>query len=534
MDTGKNENEHSIKAAVIDDASKNAANSKHIHFKASYFLTLLLSCLIIVVGLQAIKTTYDNDLWWLLATGREIVKHGFPRTNPWAIHDGMSIVIQQWVPSVILYGLYSLGDMPAVEVMLVLQIIVLFIILWKLCSYLSEGKNTELILLTILVAFVSLSSYFSSRPQIYTMMLYAILVLDLEKYRRTNNRRYLYVIPLITMVHVNFHASMAPLDIFILLLYLVPDIPALISRKFHQSVLFRLSSYARLPLLIASLAACAAMLINPYGIRGALYLAESFGTANYNGFIAEMGETHITTLSGFADIALIILGGIAIGRNGKKIDFPLTALFVVMAFVSMMHERNIWLVALFALPLIVTGLYGYSLPAIRLRWLHHRPVYIIFTIATLDFMLIYSYANIWPTMVDYINLYKSDSIDYPLQACDWLDAYAEEHGIEKGQIRLFNNFNNGGILEFRGYKVTMDQRPELWEPAITEQSRHYFQEFVDFMSGDLDMDDYMNEYSWDFYLVRDDGQLEDYMEQNTDKYKIVKSCNGYKIWSNVQ
>ena len=268
-------------------------NTKDNRKKPSFFLTLLLIEFIVIVGLQAIKTTYDNDLWWLLATGREIIQNGFPKTNPWAIHDGMGIIIQQWIPSVILYELYSLGDMLAVEIMLVIQIAVLALILWKLCAYLTEGKNAEWILLTILIAFLSLSSYFSSRPQIYTMMFYALLIFDLEKYRRTEQHKYLCLLPLITMSHVNFHASMAPLDIFIILLYLIPDIPCLLSQRPRGSVQFKDSSYARKPLLIATAIACVSMLVNPYGIRGALYLLESYVAADYRGFIAGMGETQI-------------------------------------------------------------------------------------------------------------------------------------------------------------------------------------------------------------------------------------------------
>lgn len=508
-------------------------NTKDNRKKPSFFLTLLLIGFIVIVGLQAIKTTYDNDLWWLLATGREIIQNGFPKTNPWAIHDGMGIIIQQWIPSIILYGFYSLGDMLAVEIMLVIQIAVLALILWKLCAYLTEGKNAEWILLTILIAFLSLSSYFSSRPQIYTMMFYTLLILVLEKYRRTEHHKYLYFLPLITMLHVNFHASMAPLDIFIILLYLIPDIPCLLSQRPRGSVQFKDSSYARKPLLIATAIACVSMLVNPYGIRGALYLLESYGAADYRGFIAEMGETHITSPAGYADIMMLILGGIAIGRNGKKIDLPLTVLFVLTAFISMMHERNIWLVALFTVPLIASELLKEEIPVIRLEFLHHRPIYVISVFAALDFMLIYGYANIWPTMVDYINLYKNDSLDYPLQACDWLDEYAAQNHLEKNQLRIFNNFNNGGVLEFRGYKVTIDQRPELWEPTITGIQEHYYQENVDFMCGDMPIADYMDKYDWDFYLVRENAQLEDYMEEHVDRYEVVKKCNGYSIWGNV-
>ena len=81
--------------------------------------------------------------------------------------------------------------------------------------------------------------------------------------------------------------------------------------------------------------------------------------------------------------------------------------------------------------------------------------------------------------------------------------------------------------------MTIDQRPELWEPTITGIQEHYYQENVDFMCGEMPIADYMDKYDWDFYLVRENAQLEDYMEEHVDRYEVVKKCNGYSIWGNV-
>ena len=133
-------------------------------------------------------------------------------------------------------------------------------------------------------------------------------------------------------------------------------------------------------------------------------------------------------------------------------------------------------------------------------------------------------------MVYYIDLSKTDTIDYPQQACDWLDEFASLNDIKQREIRLFNHFNNGGLLEYRGYLVTMDQRPELWEPAITGIETHYYQEFIDFYSGDTPLEEYMGKYDWDFYIVRHDALVEKYMEEHPDTYQEVKKCNGYSLW----
>ena len=46
---------------------------------------------------------YNNDLWFLIATGREILENGIPFENPFALHDGMRMVVQQWLLASELY-----------------------------------------------------------------------------------------------------------------------------------------------------------------------------------------------------------------------------------------------------------------------------------------------------------------------------------------------------------------------------------------------------------------------------------------------
>lgn len=515
----------------MEQTSKHIVNFSRENKKPHMF-TALIICAILMLGLQAIKTTYDNDVWWLLATGREIIQNGFPRTNPWAIHDGMQIVIQQWIPSIILYSLYSVGGMPALEIMLAIQIVALLLLLWKLCRVCADGKDS-IVLIPILIAFVSLSGYFSARPQIYTMFLYSLLILVLEKYRKSKNAKILFWLPVITWIHVNVHASMAPFDLFIIFLYWIPDFLLWISKRWLLSFSLQNSDYRRKPLLIAGCISAVSMLINPYGIKGALYLFESYGAAEYRGYISEMNSLIIYSPYGIADLVLIIIGAIIIGKNGKKIDLPLTLLFLSSAFLTIMHVRNCWLVALFSLPLIARGLSDLKLPHWNIRFLHKKAVRLILAVILTDFMFLYAYSNIWPTLVEYINLSKTDSMDLPQKAADWMETYAAENHLQKNEINVFNSFNNGGLLEFRGFKVTMDPRPELWEPSITDQPEHYYQEFVDFSAGDMDIAEMMDKYTYDFYIVRKDSELEKYMNEHLDKYEIAEDCNGYKLWKNT-
>ena len=489
---------------------------------------------ILMIGLRAITTTYDNDLWWLLATGREILENGFPRINPWSIHDGLSTVIQQWLPSVILYVVYKSGGMITLKIMLSILILILVFVLYYLC-HISSGSNFggEFFLFLIGVALVSLSVYFSSRPQIYTMILYTCIVIILEKYRRSGNPKILYLLPLITFVHVNLHASMAPFDMFIIFLYLIPDIPSFIRKKgFTFDISFSVSDYDRKQLLIVFILAGAALLVNPYGIKGALYLVESYGAAGYGNYINEMKNSVMWSQYGIPDMCLIILGCIVIGKNGiHSVDFPLTVLFIVCIFLSIMHIRNEWLIALFSVPLIAKGLKGVSLYSEKFTVFREKVIVIPVGIILSVCFCFYVYQNVWITGIEGSDI---DNINFPTATVNYLDSYCKENNIDSSELALCNNFNNGGFLEYYGYKVMMDPRPELWEPMITGKEEHYYQEYVDFACGKTNPKDIIEKYDFDFYLSPDGSNIEMYLSSLPEKYHVAEECNGYKLWENVK
>lgn len=501
--------------------------------KNNTLLMLFLIFAIAMVALKAIIGTYDNDLWWLLATGREILNNGFPHINPWVIHDDLNIVIQQWIPSVILYFIYSKGGMILLKAMLAFQIAILAFCLYRLCRTCSvKGKSGEIFCILIVICFLSLTTYFSSRPQIYSMIFYVLILLILEKYRRHNNRKILLFLPVITLAHVNCHSSMALFDLFIIFLYLIPDLPSFLKRKGKNCpVSLSHSDYPRIPLLIALGVSALIMLVNPYGLNGALYLLKSYGSAGYGNYIQEMGRTVMWSTYGIPCMILIILGCITIGKNGlDHLDLPLSVLFLFSIFLSIMHIRNEWLAALFAVPLIASSFHELSLYTDKIRFLRKPIINIPIGVTLAIFFGIYVYQNVWVTGIEGSDI---DFPDFPTAAINYLNEYCEENDVDQSEISLLNSFNNGGFCEYYGYKVFMDPRPELWEPMITGQEKHYYKEYVDYCTGAVVPAEIVEQYDFDFYLAPQNSALEKYLSSSAERFKIAAECNGYNLWTNV-
>lgn len=84
--------------------------------------------------------TLDSDVWFLLATGREIARNGIPRINPFSIWPGRGMVAQQWLHDVWLWAWYTRGGYTAVAVSVCVPAGLLFWQLSRLMLDAADGK----------------------------------------------------------------------------------------------------------------------------------------------------------------------------------------------------------------------------------------------------------------------------------------------------------------------------------------------------------------------------------------------------------
>jgi len=53
-----------------------------------------------------VQRVLNNDIWFLLASGRYVLAHGLPATEPLAMHEGLDFVMQQWLSADIFQATY--------------------------------------------------------------------------------------------------------------------------------------------------------------------------------------------------------------------------------------------------------------------------------------------------------------------------------------------------------------------------------------------------------------------------------------------
>jgi hypothetical protein len=154
--------------------------------------------------------------------------------------------------------------------------------------------------------------FITTRPYVFSTLIFILQIYLVETALRTGKKAILVGLPLLSALLVNLHAAMWPMFLVLLLPYLAENMVQFILHRTGQP---HLSGRA---LVLASFAAIACALANPYGWRALTYLFRSYGHQEITKYISEMLPLNINLLSGkiyFAAMGLIVL---LLGLRGLK------------------------------------------------------------------------------------------------------------------------------------------------------------------------------------------------------------------------
>lgn len=298
----------------------------------------------------ALRRVRAVDYWWQLAAGRWIVAHGWPRTDPFSAGgDGRPWVELRWIYEA---GLALVVDGVGVEAAVILKSVAI-LGAFALVVKISLGRSTALwtLAVALLAAFAS-SLRFFLRPEVASFVLLALFLLILERERRGGSR-WLPALPLLQVVWTNTHSLFALGPALVGLGWIVSLAeerwPRLAAR--HPG-----GRPARLGWTCAAvLAAC---LLNPYGVRGALWplrlLTEIHGTAfndritEFHGALSYLGLAEVRAFVLLAVLTLLAVAVALVMR--RRLDLFWTCVAAAQLYLALIAVRNVPLFCLVAVP----------------------------------------------------------------------------------------------------------------------------------------------------------------------------------------
>ena len=438
----------------------------------------------------------EADIWFLLSYGKKIVISGFPKYDFLSMHEKFSFVMQQWLSALSFYQVYKLlGGVGLFLLVFIINTLIIFF-LYKLCMLLSDKKVFSSVITTCIIDILLQIFFIIPRPQIYSLLLFIVTVYILELYLKKNSKS-IYLLPLVSLLLINFHASMW-LCLFILTMPFIFEFTLLFIKKKDKRIV---------KLLLMVLLSFLVGFLNPYGIKNMFYSLTSYGVDIINSEVIEMHSFTTMNPLTFANYCFIgtffILLVEIIYRKNKKIEASQLLLILGTTYMALCNFRNISIFYVCALPFL----------SIYLPFQDEKEekvpikLYILFIamiVLTISMNTYNGNYNLKNTNQKYIN---------------YLDKNANK------EIKLYTGYNDGSYFEFSGYHPYIDGRAEIFLKR-NNKKEDILDEYFSVYYGKTDIAKFLEKYDFDYLVVGKDSYfLYNYLKTDKNYQVVVKSKN---------
>ena len=569
------------------DSEKKKINIK---FNVLVIIAIIIFCFAIC------PKTLQNDTFYTIRIGELILNNGIDMQDHFSWHENLPYTYPHWAYDTGTYLIYHLGELTGIPdggmLFIYLSTIILASILGILiyCINNKLTKNKLVSFFITMFAMYLLKDFIAARAQLVTFILFALTILFIENFLASKKKWYLLGIILISIAIANVHVAVWPFFFVLFLPYIAEYIIAwaaeknLIQRfkvfnkkdiiKNLENKLSKQTDELKKEVLKQKLEKAKENLIleeeklekiqekskelreKPYKIKvtknnAVLWLVLVMIICVFTGLLTPLGDAPYTylikTMQGnttesisehlpltlYNDkatmIVLALLLFILIFTDTK---IKLRDLFMItgLIYLSFMSRRQISLLILIG-GFIFSKLLTYLVEKYDEEGCKRFTKFmttIIGRVCTVTIVILVAFAIYKPKINNkYIN-----SSSYPVEASTWI---LENLDVEN--IRLYNEYNYGSYLLFRGIPVFIDSRADLYAPEFNGtkneegeyEGRNIFSDYINISSIGTYYETKFEEYGITHVIVVKKAKLNMFLSRNAD-YKELYSDDNFVIY----
>jgi hypothetical protein len=470
---------------------------------------LFLYIMFISLFVMATRSVLDADFWWHLRTGQWIMENkAIPHDDPFSFtFSGKIWTAHEWLSEILLFSVYQSGGLRS----LALIFSGIITVAYGLAFLRSPGKPYVAGFATILGAIAS-APIWGVRPQIFTLLLFSIYLILLDKYFATGRPSFILPLPILMILWVNLHAGYA-VGLFLILIY--------VATKWLESFLPEIWSADNeclpsrdliLPALGVFVSCLIAVMLNPNGASMYRYPFDTLDSKAMMTLIAEWFSPNFHSRE-WLPLALFIILLLASGLfSRKRSSITEITLIATLGFAAFRSMRNVPLFAIVAIPVLaqhVSGIIpiriGIATPS---KWIKSTNVII------LAFIVFAGIAQVNSILLNQ----KADERKYfPVAAVDWIKE-------NKPSGNIFNTYGWGGFLIwhlFPDYPVFIDGRADIY-------GDDFMNEYLKLYNAEPDWESHLQKAGVNMVLVETSSPIADALARddgwsiaNTDKISVL-------------
>lgn len=476
------------------------------------YIGILVGLIIGVLGILFISLQLTmNDAFWHIKVGEWVSKEGFiyQCKGSWNLAEE-SWKAHEWLFGWIIYQVARLGLDSVIRMCMIL-----FLLTLSVCLYQAEvwryDVNPPMLYWegVLMLQFSVFALTMTARPQYISVLFVAIFLLILKK-SMNGHEKWLYFLPLITILWVNIHGGTSMLAYVTIFVFLACNIVNWdIGRIHFEKAEKRWTVHCAISLVLTVLA----IMINPYGFEMLLYPYTNMQDKVMISIITEWAAPdakNITVL--FLQILPMLFGIVALIQYQGRVKAHDVALFFLYTILYLRSARFYAYLTVVQTCLIMPYAFRLSSPfAIRKKEKPKKDMRLINNFSLLlagGFCIIYIAVSL--VIADYESIKKNKILP---------DELLEMVCLDKPE-RICNYYDAGGYLLYHDINVFVDGR---YEPF---KQKSVFEEYR-MLTRPKNLEEYKNleqlihKYEFDaFLLTTSNIELVAYLEEREAEYEL--------------
>ena len=489
--------------------------------------------LIAIFCISLTPKTLQNDTFYTIKIGEHITQNGgIDMMDPFSWHEGLEYTYPHWLYDVMIYLIYSAGGMLGIYISTCVFSVLLGIAIFETNSKLLKNKFLSFII--TLGAMYLLKDYITARAQLVTFILFTIQLYFMEKLVDTSKKRYGIGLILIAILIANLHVAVWPFMFILYLPYIAEYIIAIIEEKIAQKhgkeVIegYKVSIKKRdgtKYLIIVMIICVLTGLCTPLGTTPYTYLIKTMqGNTTQN--INEHLPMTLISCVGILSILIIFVSILTF----TDVKIRLTDLFMLggLIFLMLYSKRQSTMFVIICSVILNRLIYSElkkNEENIDEKLINISTTLFGCTVIT-GLVLILSLYFIQPKIkASYI-----DKKTYPVEMSDYILQYFEENNIDIKNVRLYNEYNYGSYLLYRGIPVFIDSRCDLYAPEYNG-GRDIFMDFMKSSNLDVWFEDIFDKYKINYVILYKNSKMNMIIQDShLDGYELLKQDDNFVFY----
>lgn len=484
-----------------------------IYEKRNIICGIIFAIIIILFGFSVAPKTLQNDTYYTVSIGNLIMENGIDMKDHYSWHEDLPYTYPHWMYDVFMSIIYNMGSWQGIYISVCIMSIILGLSIYIVNKKLN--KNQVISFALTIGAMYLLKDYIAARAQLVTFIIFIWVIYFIEKFIE-NPKKVGYAIGIIlaSIIIANIHVAVWPFLFVIFLPYIAEYIICLVAdtviyqkitilwkkillnkykndetkkqkinqelneiylqnekvknvREKEEPYKIRMKLNKNVKWLILVMAICGLTgFLTPLGTTPYTYLVKTMEGNTVNNINEHLPLTLINNIPIMCTI-IIVLSLLIFTR----VKIRLSDLFMIggLTFLMFSSKRQSTMFVLIG-SIILNRMFTEAIKIYskeNMEWMFKNIVCILGIAVSV--VAIFQGAKFIDKKKD--NSYVNEA-SYPVDAANWI-----LENLDVNNIKLFNEYNYGSYLLYRGIPVFIDSRADLYAPEFNGK-KDIFMDFI--------------------------------------------------------